>query len=261
VSGILVEKRGAALWIVNNNPGARNALTVEFVQGVPKALAEAAGDPGVAAVVMVGAEGFFCAGGDLNVLIKRREMTIEDRVAGINVLHDMIRAIRACPKPVIACVEGGAAGAGAPIALACDLLVAARDAYFAVSYLRVGLAPDGGSTAFLSDGLPRQLVNEMIMFGDRITAERLHALGVVNRVVEPGTAEAEAQALAERLNNTGPEALAVAKRLILSATGAVDAQLDAEAQAMALSQGGQESAEGISAFLEKRKADFTRFRR
>lgn len=261
MSTLIVEKRGPVLWLINNNPGARNALTIPYTTGIAGALRQAAEDPGVAAVVLVGAEGFFCAGGDLNILIKRREMEVPDRIAGINVLHDAIRAIRDCPKPVIACVEGGAAGAGASFALACDLIVSARDAYFAVSYLRVGLTPDGGSTAFLPEGLPRQMVNEILMFGDKLSAERLHAMGVINRLTEPGATEAEAQALGERLFAVGPEALAAAKRLVLSAVGDVGAQLDREAEEMAEAQGRAEAAEGISAFLEKRKADFTRFRR
>jgi enoyl-CoA hydratase/carnithine racemase len=260
MSTLIVEKRGPVLWVINNNPSARNALTVDYTTGIARALKQAAEDPGVAAVVMAGAEGFFCAGGDLNILITRREMPVEDRVATINVLHDAIRAIRACPKPVIACVEGGAAGAGASIALACDLLVAARDAYFAVSYLRVGLVPDGGVTAFLTEALPRQMVNEIVMFGDKLAAGRLSELGVINRLTEPGAAEAAAQEMGERLYGVGPAALASVKGLVQAAGGSVGAQLDREADAMAAAQGSAESGEGIAAFLEKRKADFTKFR-
>lgn len=261
MTSILVEQRGAALWVINNNPGARNALTPEYVLGIRPAMERAAADPSVAAVVMAGADGFFCAGGDLNVLIKRREMPVAERVAGINILHDAIQSIRTCPKPVIACVEGGAAGAGAPMALACDLIVAEEEAYFALSYIKVGLAPDGGSTAFLAEALPRQMINELVMFADRLPAARLHQLGVVNRLTAQGQAAAEAQAMAERLYAIGPEALSVAKRLVVDAVGEVQAQLDREALAMAQAQGGAESAEGIAAFLEKRKPDFTKFRR
>lgn len=257
----IIEKRGPALFIINNNPGALNALTFEFSQMAAKALRQAADDPSVSAVVLTGAGGFFCAGGDLRVLIKRREMEVKDRIAAIEVLHDLIRAIRACPKPVIAAVEGGAAGAGAPIALACDLVVSSREAYYAVSYLRVGLSPDGGSTAFLSEVAPRQLVNEILMFGDKITAERLFQLGAINRLTKTGEAEAEAVKLAERLYQVGPGSLARAKSLVLAAAdNDLNAQLDLEAKEMANAQGSEESGEGIAAFLEKRKPDFTKFR-
>ena len=258
---VLTEQRGPVLVITNNNPSARNALSFEYSNGAVEEIEKAGSDPTVAAIVLTGAEGFFCAGGDLNVLIKRREMDVPDRIAAINVLHGLIRAIRACPKPVIAAVEGGAAGAGASIALACDLLVAAEDAYFAVSYLRVGLTPDGGSTAFLSEALPRQLVNEIIMFGNKVEASRLYNLGVVNRLVGRHEALETALELGERLNKVGPEVLAETKTLIQStASNSLSEQLDAEAIAMAEAQERQESLEGISAFLEKRKPDFTKFR-
>lgn len=262
MTGVLVERHGPVLKIINNNPAARNALSFEFSSGATKALDDAAQDMTIAAVVICGAGGFFCAGGDLNILIKRREMDVPARLEAIEVLHGLIRAIRACPKPVIAAVEGGAAGAGAPIALACDLIVAAQDAYFAVNYLRVGLAPDGGSTALLAEVMPRQLANEVILFGDKIPVERLHQLGAINRICAPGAAEAEAQALGERINKVGPDAIAAAKRLNLAARGnGFAAQLDLEAEAMAAAQGNAESGEGISAFLEKRRADFTKFRK
>lgn len=258
---VLLERKGPILVITNNNPGARNALSFEYSDGAVAAIEEAGRDPSISAVVLTGAEGFFCAGGDLNILIKRREMAVPDRIEAINVLHGLIRAITACPKPVIAAVEGGAAGAGASIALACDLVVAADDAYFAVSYLRVGLTPDGGATSFLSAALPRQMVNEIIMFGDKVEASRLYSLGAVNRLVSRGSALDTAQELGERLHKMGPAVLAKTKRLIQKAAeNTLPEQLDAEAVAMAEAQGGQESGEGISAFLEKRKADFTKFR-
>lgn len=261
MSALIVERRGPVLWLINNNPDARNALTLDYTGGAARELRAASDDPGVSAVVLAGAGGFFCAGGDLNVLIKRREMPVAERIATIGILHEMIRAIRACTKPVIAAVEGGAAGAGASIALACDLIVAERDAYFAVSYLRVGLTPDGGATSFLSECLPRQLVNEIIMFGDKLPAERLYSAGAVNKLAEPGQAGTEAQRLGERLHGVGPWVLASAKTLIADASdNDLESQLEAEARLMADAQGGQESREGISAFLEKRRPDFTKFR-
>lgn len=253
---------GPVLKIINNNPSARNALSVGYVETLMQGLEQAGQDTSVAAVMLVGADGFFCAGGDLNVLIKRREMDMAGRIASINGLHNAIRAIRDCPKPLIAAVEGGAAGAGASIALACDFIIAARDAYFAVSYLRVGLTPDGGSTAFLSEFAPRQLVNEIIMLGDKIPVERLYQLGAINKLTDTGDAEDAAQTLGERLFTVAPKALAVAKNLALVAReNDLTTQLDLEALNMAQAQGEDEAAEGISAFLEKRRADFTKFRK
>lgn len=258
---VKINRRGPVLHVVNNNPAARNALSVEFVRDLTAALDDATLDRSIAALVISGAEGFFCAGGDLNVLKTRAAMSMPERIASINGLHDLIRAIRDCPRPVIAAVEGGAAGAGASLALACDLIVAEENAYFAVSYGRVGLTPDGGVTAFLTEFAPRQLASEILMFGDKIDVSRLYALGAVNRLTAKGQAVEIAQELGERLNKMAPEALKNAKRLIsLAQDNDLAAQLDVEAEVMAHAQGGAEAGEGISAFLEKRQPDFTKFR-
>jgi len=261
-ASILIERDGPVLTIVNNDPSTRNALSPELYVGLRQALADAAAAASVAAVILTGAAGFFCAGGNLNVLKTRADMPLDARRQSIEGLHDMIRAIRDCPRPVIAAIEGGAAGAGASLALACDLIVAAEDAYFAVSYIRVGLSPDGGATAFLSEFAPRQLVNEILMFGDKIAVERLYRLGAINRMTKTGQTRAVAQALGERLNGMGPNAVASAKRLAQSARGNdLEAQMALEADAMAEAQGHPEAAEGISAFLGKNTPDFTKFRR
>ncbi len=261
MAGVLTSRSGAVLHVVNNNPAARNALSVEYYEGLRAALAQAADDPAIAAVVLSGAGGFFCAGGNINVLKTRAAMGHDERVAAINGLHGVIRAIRDCPRPVIAAIEGGAAGAGASLALACDMVVAADDAYIALSYVRIGLTPDGGATSFLSEFAPRQLVNEMLMLGDKLPVSRLHQLGAVNRLTANGKAVDEALALGARLAALPPAALAAIKKLAQTARRQpLDAQLDAEVQSMATAQGGAEAAEGINAFLEKRPPDFSRFR-
>jgi enoyl-CoA hydratase/carnithine racemase len=254
---LLVRDQGPVRVLVNNNPAARNALSPEFFEALKRALAEAQSDPAVGAIVLSGADGFFCAGGDLRQLVKRRELPRSARRERIEDLHDMIRAVRDCAKPVVAAVEGGAAGAGVSLALAGDMLVMARNAYFAVAYVKVGLSPDGGATAFLSEVMPRQLVTELCLSGDRIDAERLAALGAVNRMAEPGQAEAEAVALAARIAGGPARAMARIKALCRHAPGApLEAQLDLEARLMAESLGDDEAAEGIGAFLGKRAADF-----
>ncbi|CAM5780752.1 oxepin-CoA hydrolase, alternative type [Castellaniella caeni] len=259
----LVSRReGAVQVLVNHNPQARNALSPEFYSALREALTVAAADPEVGAVVLVGAQGYFCAGGDLNQLAKRRELTESQRRERIEALHETVRAIRRCPKPVLAAVEGGAAGAGVSLALACDLLVMAEDAYLSLAYVKVGLSPDGGATAFLAEFMPRQLLAELVLTGDRIAAPRLASLGVVNRVAAPGSAEAQAIELAQRLARGPQRAMARIKALSLSAHHhSVEAQLDAEAERMAASLGDAEAAEGIGAFFGKRAADFISLRK
>lgn len=258
---VRVERHGPTLVVINNNPTRRNALTPEFYDGLTDALAEAGSDPAIASVIVTGAGDFFCAGGDLTALVKRREMTLAERHAAVGRLHYMIRAIRACPKPVIAAVEGGAAGAGVSIALACDLVVAARGASFTVAYVKVGLTPDGGSTAFLSEALPRQLVTEMCLFGDPVAAERLHGAGAINKLVGAGSALEEAKALAERCAGGPAAAMAGIKGLCSEAKSRpLNTQLDRECASIAEALGGDEAAEGISAFLDKRKPDYRALR-
>ena len=250
-------QEGTVLKVVNNDPGTRNALTPEFYTGFREVLESAGKDPSIAAIVLTGAGDFFCSGGNLTVLKERTTMPESERRQGIDKLHGLIKALRACPKPIVAAIEGGAAGAGVSMALACDMIVAARGAYFSVAYVKIGLTPDGGATAFLSRSLPRQLVSELCLTGDRIDVQRLYDLGTINRIVEPGTALDAATAIARRLAE-GPEgAMARIKNLVDSgATASLDEQLEMEARSMAASFGTAEGAEGIAAFLEKRKACF-----
>lgn len=263
MSDVLISRsEGAVRILVNHNPAARNALSPEYYAALRQALAAAVIDPEVGAVVLAGANHYFCSGGDLNQLALRRELPQSERRERIEALHETVRAIRRCPKPVLAAVDGGAAGAGVSIALACDLLVMAEDAYLSLAYVRVGLSPDGGATAFLSEFMPRQLLVELMLTGDRIATQRLAALGVVNRVAAPCGAEQEAVALAQHLACGPQRAMARIKALSLSAyRNRVESQLDAEADRMAESLGDAESMEGIRAFFDKRVAEFASLRK
>ena len=257
-----IRDEGRWLTVVNRNPGRRNALSEEFYAALEVATAQAGAEPRLAAVIVTGADDFFCSGGDLGFLGTAPSMPEAGRRAQIERLHSVIRALRACPRPVIAAVEGGAAGAGASLALACDMIVAAREARFIAAYVAAGLVPDGGLTAALSAGLPPQLAAEMCLTAAPVTAERLHGLGVVNTLTEAGGALAAAEALAQRLADGPADAQAAIKRLL---TGAQDrlyeSQLDAECDAMTAALGAPEAAEGIAAFLGKRAPDFARLRR
>jgi len=261
VPPILIRREGPVLVLAIHTPGKRNAISAGLYDALAEALTAARTDAGVGAVVLTGADGYFCSGGDLNQLAKRRELPPEARRERLEGLHGLIRLLRDFPKPVVAAVEGGAAGAGLSMAMGCDLLVAARDAVFSVAYVKVGLTPDGGATAFLAQVLPRQLLTELCLTGDRIGAERLHALGVVNRLTEPGGADAEAIALATRLADGPEQATARIKTLCREAvSNTLDAQLDREAEFMVEAQGTAESAEGIGAFLNKRTPDYVALR-
>ncbi|MGR3197530.1 MAG: oxepin-CoA hydrolase, alternative type [Paracoccus sp. (in: a-proteobacteria)] len=252
---------GDRLVVENRNAARRNALTSEFYDGLHQALRMAADEPRIGAVIVMGEGDFFCAGGDLNMLITAQQMSEDDRRARIEALNDLIRAVIRCPRPVIAVVEGGAAGAGLSLALACDMVIAARESKFTAAYVNAGLVPDGGLTAALAAGLPPQMAAQMALTGQPVTAERLHALGLIAELTEPGEAIMAAMALADRLAQGPAEAQAAIKRLLTGARATLlETQLAAERDAMADALAAPEAAEGISAFLGKRAPDFRRLR-
>ncbi|WP_026928269.1 oxepin-CoA hydrolase, alternative type [Granulicoccus phenolivorans] len=245
-----------------NNPTTRNAVGPDFFEEAETALGAAEADPGIGAIVLTGASGTFSSGGNLRALAGNRDKPAAERRERIELLHGLIRRIDASPLPIVAAVEGAAAGAGMSLALACDLIVAARTAFFSASYIRAGLSPDGGLTALLTESLPRQAVTELCLLGERVPAERMHELGVVNRLVDTDGAEQVAVELATRLAGGPARATARIKTLVRTSTRhTLHEQLDLEAAAMVLSQGDDEAAEGIAAVLERRPAEFPRPRR
>jgi enoyl-CoA hydratase/carnithine racemase len=257
-----IRRSGRVLVITFNDPATRNAFSPELVEGSATAIVDAGADEEVGAIVLRGNGGTFCAGGNLNALNENRTAPRSRGFLGLERLHAWIRAMRTSQLPIIAAVEGAAAGAGFSIALACDLIVAAKDARFLMAYIKVGLNVDGGGSALLTRGLPTQLTSEILFEGGVIGAERLHQLGLVNRVVEPGAADAAALEWAERLAHGPRQALARTKRLIEAArTNALSAQLDLEGALIVEATHGAEAAEGITAFLEKRPPDFVAARK
>ncbi|MDK3018986.1 oxepin-CoA hydrolase, alternative type [Pseudodonghicola flavimaris] len=252
-----IEDRGDRLVVLNGNAARRGALTPEFLDAITAA-AEQALAPRIKAVILSSEGPFFCAGGDLNVLITRQGLAEDDRRAQIDRLHARIRAIRTCPVPVIAAIEGGAAGAGLSIALACDLIVAAEDAKFTAAYVKAGLVPDGGLTAALARILPRPLSMEMCLLGRPVTAARMAALGAVNLLTAPGGAEAGAMELADALAKGPRNTQGVIRSMVARAYDTTEAeQLDIERDAMGRATGSADAAEGIAAFLEKRAPDWS----
>lgn len=253
---------GDRLVVINTNTSRRNALSPDLYAGIRQALDTAAAQPRIGAVILTGAGGFFCAGGDLNVLRTARTLTDDGRRAPIEDLAQLIRDILDCPRPVIAAVDGAAAGAGFSLAFACDLIVAARDAVFSAAYVSAGLVPDGGLTASLVAALPPALAAELLLTGRPIDAERLFDLGAINALADPGQSLDVAMAMAEHLARGPAAAQASVKTLVSGARRALmDRQLAAEIPHMARALASAEGAEGISSFLGKRAPDFVSLRR
>lgn len=244
---------GRTLVLTLSNPEHRNALGPEMYAAGVEALNAADANPEVRSVVITGAGTTFCAGGNLQRLLANRQKPKEVQAKSIEGLHAWIEAIRTFPKPVIAAVEGAAAGAGFSLALACDFIVAADNALFVMAYSGVALSPDGGGSWTLSRALPRQLVSELLMCGERIGAARLQQLGVVNRVTTAGGALAEALVLADKLNARAPNAIASIKELVNdAATAPLVQQLASERDHFVRNLHHANAGIGIEAFLAKK---------
>jgi len=248
---------GSTLILTISNPEFRNALGPEMYAAGVEALNAAESSAEVRSVIITGEGGLFSAGDNLQRLQDNRQKSPEHQAQSIEGFHNWIEAIRAFPKPVIAAVEGPAAGAGFSWALACDMIVAARDSVFVMAYSNMALSPDGGGTWSLTRTLPRQLATEVLMCGERISAERLYTLGVVNRLSEPGQAMSLALALADNLNDRAPNTLTSIKELISDADGSnLNQQLARERDHFVKNLHHPNAGMGIGAFLNKHKPTF-----
>ncbi|MFE0603575.1 enoyl-CoA hydratase/isomerase family protein [Streptomyces sp. NPDC058892] len=242
-------------WIVLNRPEAMNAVTWDQRERVIALLAEATADPAVRAVVLTATGKGFCAGADL----RGGPVTGGDRVAGdvarmIRLgAQRLITAVLDCEKPVIAAVNGTAAGIGSHLALACDLVIAAAGARFIEVFVRRGLVPDGGGAYLLPRLLGPQKAKELMFFGDAVPAAEAERLGLVNRVVPAEELEAAAREWAERLAQGPTRALAMTKQLVnASLDGDRAAALAAEAAAQEIIMTTADANEGVASFVERR---------
>lgn len=250
-------RQDATLILTLSNPGAKNALHPDMFAAAIETLSTAERDDSIRAVVLTGADRFFCAGSNLTRLLENRNKAPAVQSESIDTLHGWIEAIRDCPKPVIAAVEDTAAGAGFSLALACDLIVAGTSAKFLMADVKMGLTPDGGGSWFLVQALPRQIAAEILLSGQSMTASRLRELGVVNRVVPDGEALTSALAWAEELSALSPNAVERIKSLTHEAQNNTLVQhFESEKRHLVESLHHRDAQEGIMAFLEKRKPQY-----
>jgi 2-(1,2-epoxy-1,2-dihydrophenyl)acetyl-CoA isomerase len=250
---IRVEHADGVTTITLNRPESLNALNAPMRRELLTAFKGLARDDAVRAVVLTGEGRGFCSGADLRggsgERAFRRVLTTE--------YNPLIRAIRELPRPVVAAVNGVAAGAGVSLALACDLVLAAEDARFIQAFVKIGLVPDSGSTRTLVRTLGRHRAAQLIFSGEPLSAPDALAAGLVNRVVPADELPAAARAEASRLAAAPTRAIAYAKRLINAAEDAdLDAQLAAEAAYQELAGRTEDHAEGVAAFGEKREPRF-----
>ena len=257
-SELLTDRRGPTLILTISDPATRNTLSPQVYAAGVEVLSAFDSDPELRCVVLRGDGAHFCAGGDLNRLAAARDGPIDAVRANIDRFHTFVQAIREFPKPVIAAVEGHAAGGGCSLALACDLIVAAESARFTMSYGRAGFSPDGGGSWHLAQALPRALALQLMWLPEPMSAQQWHALGLVNAVTSDGQALTEALAWAERLAQTASNAVASVKGLVERARSRpLRDHLDAEREQFAANLQHDNAAEGLRAFFEKRKPRFT----
>jgi enoyl-CoA hydratase len=243
---VLTERRENVLLITIDRPEVRNAVNAAVAEGIAGALEELDGDEQLSVGILTGAGGFFCAGMDLGAFVKGESPWFGDRgFAGI--------AQRASRKPLIAAIEGFAVAGGMEIALACDLIVAARGAKLGIPEAKRSLVAAGGALLRLPRRMPYHMVMELALTGDTLPAERFHEFGVVNRIAEPGGAVDVALELAASVAKNAPLALIASKRILQE-------QYDWSTAEMWEKQGAisgpvfasEDAKEGANAFKEKR---------
>jgi 2-(1,2-epoxy-1,2-dihydrophenyl)acetyl-CoA isomerase len=244
---------GAVLTITLNRPDVLNAFNRELHRALAAALKEAR-DGGVRAVVLTGAGRGFCVGQDLTEL-REAPGDIGSRLR--ENYHPNIRAIRSLEKPVIAAVNGAAAGAGMSLACACDLRLAAGSATFVPAFINIGLIPDSGGSYFVTRILGPARAFEWLASGKRLTAAEAHAWGLVSEVVEADALAFRAAELAAQLAELPTRGVGMTKRLLDHAvTATLEEQLEREAQLQAAATQTEDFNEGVAAFLEKRPPRF-----
>jgi 2-(1,2-epoxy-1,2-dihydrophenyl)acetyl-CoA isomerase len=248
-----------AARITLNRPDTLNSWNDQLGVELRDALQRAADDDAVRAVLITGAGRGFSSGADLSEQRSETEGELPDLSERLLELYNpIIRSVRELPKPVLAAVNGPAAGIGCALALSCDLIIASESAFFLLAFVNVGLVPDGGSTATVPARIGAARAAEMAMLGERVPAPQALDWGLINRVVPDDRLEAEAGELLDRLAGGPTLSYAGSKRLLnRRAYADLAGQLDAEAEAQRDQGRSQDFVEGVMAFVEKRPAKFT----
>lgn len=243
-------------WLKLNRPNVFNSFNREMALRLQDNLDSCEKDPEVRAIVIIGNGKAFCAGQDL------KEVTTPDLNPGFKKIleehyNPIVTRIRKIEKPIIAAVNGVAAGAGANIALACDVVVASERAGFIQAFSKIGLIPDSAGTFFLPRLIGFQKASALMMLGDKVSAEEAEKLGMIYKVFGAEEFEAEVEKLASYMANMPTKALGMTKRLLnRSLVNDLNAQLELESELQIEAAQSEDYAEGVKAFVEKRKPIF-----
>lgn len=254
---VLYAAENGVASIIFNRPQVLNALDAGMIVRLRESCEQAESDAAVRVIVLRGAGEAFLAGGDV-ASFHANLGRIPQAVAELaRELHRAVLALRRAPKPVVASVHGAVAGAGVSLTIAADLVIAAADTQFTLAYSRIGASPDGGATWFLPRIVGYQKALELMLLSEPVDAVTMQSWGVVNRVVPAAELERETRRIVERLVNGPTLAYAATKNLVNQGlVNALPPHLDEEAQAFARCAVTRDFAEGVTAFVEKRKPNF-----
>jgi len=255
---IIVESHEGWRKITLNRPEKLNALNLQVRDDLAAAFDAAESDPACRAVLLTGAGRGFCSGQELGPAVMPGPSGPPDLAPIADAYHrGLIRRVRALKLPVVCAVNGMAVGAGASLALVCDIVLAARSASFIQAFVRIGLVPDCGSTFFLPRLVGEARARALAMLGEPVSAPQAEAWGMIWRAVDDDALQSEAEALAARLAAAPTQALALMKQAFAASSGnSLDAQLDLERGLQGEAGRTADYAEGVRAFLEKRKPAF-----
>jgi 2-(1,2-epoxy-1,2-dihydrophenyl)acetyl-CoA isomerase len=255
---ILFELGDGVATLTLNRPDRLNSFNTEMHEEVAAALATVESDAGIRALLLTGAGRGFCAGQDLNLREAAAGGEFDAGAAIDRYYNPLVRRLKALKKPVIAAVNGPAAGAGANLALACDIVVAARSASFLQAFCRIGLVPDTGGTWFLPRLAGSARAMGLMLLGEPLPAAQAAEWGLIWKMVEDDKLMAEARALAVKLAQGPTVGLGLTKEALnRSLESTLDAQLDAERDLQRVAARSADFREGVAAFLEKRPARFS----
>lgn len=256
MADLRLEVTNRVATITLDRPEALNALTVPLKEGLLAAFLGLADDDAVRAIVLTGAGRAFCAGQDLRERFEPDAAPLEIEVR--ERYNPLILAMRRIEKPIVGAINGIAAGAGASLAFACDLRVAAAEASFLLAFGRVGLVPDSGATWLLPRLVGSARAAELALIGAPLSSADAERLGLVVKVVAAEVVVEEAQTIAGRLADLAPRALALTKRALEATwTSSLEEQLELEAELQGIAGSTADHAEGLAAFLDKRPPRFT----
>ena len=253
---VLFEKKGPVAEMILNRPDDMNAMNIDLIEGLMAAI-EKCRDPEVKAVVLKGNGKCFCAGGDIKFFKQMIDDNKLDSGFVPDRLHEMVENLRSLEKPVLASVHGPAAGAGAPLALACDLVMASDDSVFNFAYARIGLTPDGGSTFFLPRHVGAKKTAEIFMLGTTLKANEAKDFGLINWVVPANELKTKTDEMALKLALGPTKAFGRLKKL-LDATHShgLHEHLAMETKMVSAAARDEDFKEGVISFLEKRSPKF-----